>query len=838
MEIPLGLGGVSDPTNGVFRGPYQNVFHSLQVAFQSHGAVSRTLDFPSTKYGFLQNSYPCEMREHNNQPPRIGLGIFYGNPRNSDTGIKDDGIPCFSRQSEAEARPGVFTQNPLNFEDEITSKLQSENQRGTVGSPPFSGSGGSNPGQKSSLLNASSHAEDSRSYNDTNGGDCLSEPDRTAISETARELCNAVSVSLGLNADPNEMNDLDLNRVPPVQSDSIQGKYLFETLQGLTGTEVNATVGDCANQVAREGTSTQHYQRGTMYKVTHANELSIETAPHLDNRATDANWDVRAGEMANRDSENCMTGDVTRSVFSQVDQLLPANSAHYSQNVPGRLEQSNDFPLVLYKSPTPQTSMEDYNVHCGLKIKAEEEKTPEGAWGFQYRYNDNCNTRTAPATHCMQPNRVGPYHQFVYNPFEYGKRGGLGPREELSFQHGYPDNPYRTPYSSCLKNELIGPYPDTRYEGERENMFPVEFFFPPQRMCLICGDEASGCHYGALTCGSCKVFFKRAAEGKQKYLCASVNDCTIDKLRRKNCPSCRLKRCFAAGMTLGARKLKKIGQLRSAEDGAGRGSLDGQQSVSPKYELGLHTESMFLNILEAIEPEVVNAGHDYGQPDSAATLLTSLNELGERQLVKVVKWAKGLPGFRNLHMEDQMTVIQHSWMAVMVFAMGWRSFKNVKARMLYFAPDLVFNEHRMQLSTMYEHCMRMKKFSQEFDMLQVSQEEFLCMKALLLFSIIPVEGLKGQKYFDELRKSYINELDRIVSLRSKSNCAERFYQLTRLLDSLQPVVKKLHQFTFDLFIQAQSLPTKVSFPEMISEIISVHVPKILAGTVRPILFHK
>jgi len=39
--------------------------------------------------------------------------------------------------------------------------------------------------------------------------------------------------------------------------------------------------------------------------------------------------------------------------------------------------------------------------------------------------------------------------------------------------------------------------------------------------------------------------------GKQKYLCASRNDCTIDKLRRKNCPSCRLRRCFEAGMTLG-----------------------------------------------------------------------------------------------------------------------------------------------------------------------------------------------------------------------------------------------------------------------------------------------
>lgn len=55
---------------------------------------------------------------------------------------------------------------------------------------------------------------------------------------------------------------------------------------------------------------------------------------------------------------------------------------------------------------------------------------------------------------------------------------------------------------------------DCRFEAGREHTFPMEFFFPPQRTCLICSDEASGCHYGALTCGSCKVFFKRAAEGE------------------------------------------------------------------------------------------------------------------------------------------------------------------------------------------------------------------------------------------------------------------------------------------------------------------------------------
>lgn len=36
---------------------------------------------------------------------------------------------------------------------------------------------------------------------------------------------------------------------------------------------------------------------------------------------------------------------------------------------------------------------------------------------------------------------------------------------------------------------------------------------------------------------------------------------------------------------------------------------------------------------------------------------------------------------------------------------------------------------------MYEHCVRMKLLAQRFCMLKVTQEEYLCMKALVLFSI-------------------------------------------------------------------------------------------------------
>uniref|UniRef100_A0A663LQB0 Progesterone receptor n=1 Tax=Athene cunicularia TaxID=194338 RepID=A0A663LQB0_ATHCN len=335
----------------------------------------------------------------------------------------------------------------------------------------------------------------------------------------------------------------------------------------------------------------------------------------------------------------------------------------------------------------------------------------------------------------------------------------------------------------------------------------------PQKICLICGDEASGCHYGVLTCGSCKVFFKRAMEGQHNYLCAGRNDCIVDKIRRKNCPACRLRKCCQAGMVLGA-TLQDEGQ-----------SLTQRLSFSPNQEIQFVPP--MISVLRGIEPEVVYAGYDNTKPETPSSLLTSLNHLCERQLLCVVKWSKLLPGFRNLHIDDQITLIQYSWMSLMVFAMGWRSYKHVSGQMLYFAPDLILNEQRMKESSFYSLCLSMWQLPQEFVRLQVSQEEFLCMKALLLLNTIPLEGLRSQSQFDEMRTSYIRELVKAIGLRQKGVVAnsQRFYQLTKLMDSMHDV---------SLLSRALS----VEFPEMMSEVIAAQLPKILAGMVKPLLFHK
>uniref|UniRef100_A0A803Y1E5 Glucocorticoid receptor n=1 Tax=Meleagris gallopavo TaxID=9103 RepID=A0A803Y1E5_MELGA len=325
---------------------------------------------------------------------------------------------------------------------------------------------------------------------------------------------------------------------------------------------------------------------------------------------------------------------------------------------------------------------------------------------------------------------------------------------------------------------------------------------PPPKLCLVCSDEASGCHYGVLTCGSCKVFFKRAVEGQHNYLCAGRNDCIIDKIRRKNCPACRYRKCLQAGMNLEARKTKK--------------KIKGIQQATP---------------------EVLYSGYDSTLPDSSWRILSTLNMLGGRQVVAAVKWAKAIPGFRNLHLDDQMTLLQYSWMFLMAFALGWRSYKQSNGNLLCFAPDLIINEQRMNLPCMYEQCKHMLMVARELSRLQVSYEEYLCMKTLLLLSTIPKEGLKSQTLFEEIRMTYIKELGKAIVKRegNSSQNWQRFYQLTKLLDSMHDVVENLLSFCFQTFLDKSM---SIEFPEMLAEIISNQIPKYSNGNIKKLLFHQ
>lgn len=71
---------------------------------------------------------------------------------------------------------------------------------------------------------------------------------------------------------------------------------------------------------------------------------------------------------------------------------------------------------------------------------------------------------------------------------------------------------------------------------------------PVVEYCVVCGDKASGRHYGAVSCEGCKGFFKRSIRKNLVYTCRGSGECAINKLHRNRCQYCRLQRCIALGM--------------------------------------------------------------------------------------------------------------------------------------------------------------------------------------------------------------------------------------------------------------------------------------------------
>ncbi|XP_034837333.1 nuclear hormone receptor HR96 [Maniola hyperantus] len=69
-----------------------------------------------------------------------------------------------------------------------------------------------------------------------------------------------------------------------------------------------------------------------------------------------------------------------------------------------------------------------------------------------------------------------------------------------------------------------------------------------QKICLVCGDKALGYNFNAISCESCKAFFRRNALTNKEFKCPFSNNCEITVVTRRFCQKCRLEKCLSVGM--------------------------------------------------------------------------------------------------------------------------------------------------------------------------------------------------------------------------------------------------------------------------------------------------
>ncbi|KAK3570250.1 hypothetical protein QTP86_017123 [Hemibagrus guttatus] len=255
------------------------------------------------------------------------------------------------------------------------------------------------------------------------------------------------------------------------------------------------------------------------------------------------------------------------------------------------------------------------------------------------------------------------------------------------------------------------------------------FSHGPKRLCLVCGDFASGYHYGVASCEACKAFFKRTIQGNIEYSCPVVNECEITKRRRKSCQACRFQKCLRAGMM---REGVRMDRVRGGRQKYKR-RVDSGLSVfiQPPYTHPAKSiRNKVISQLLASEPAPLRASPDPVAPDSDLKTLMTLCDLLNRELLVMINWAKHIPGFSSLSMTDQMALLQSGWMEALLLCVVWRSLAS--SQELQFAENLHLNEPQCKNAGLLELYTPLRLLIDKYQQLNISHEEAVTLRAMAL----------------------------------------------------------------------------------------------------------
>jgi len=162
--------------------------------------------------------------------------------------------------------------------------------------------------------------------------------------------------------------------------------------------------------------------------------------------------------------------------------------------------------------------------------------------------------------------------------------------------------------------------------------------------CAICGDKATGKHYGAASCDGCKGFFRRSVRRSHVYQCRFNRCCEIDKEKRNTCRCCRLRKCFRAGM--------KREAVQNERDRISKRQPK-RQTVIPEDDLSMEILQRAEKIAREMHPDAVR---DLATAKQASR--TCVAEGIKRQLLVLVEWAKAIPAFAAFSIDDQVALLR------------------------------------------------------------------------------------------------------------------------------------------------------------------------------------
>ncbi|KAI4066180.1 RARG isoform 12 [Pan troglodytes] len=164
---------------------------------------------------------------------------------------------------------------------------------------------------------------------------------------------------------------------------------------------------------------------------------------------------------------------------------------------------------------------------------------------------------------------------------------------------------------------------------------------------------------------ACNGFFRRSIQKNMVYTCHRDKNCIINKVTRNRCQYCRLQKCFEVGMSKEAVRNDRNKKKKEVKE---EGSPD-------SYELSPQLEELITKVSKAHQetfPSLCQLGK-YTTNSSAdhrvqldLGLWDKFSELATKCIIKIVEFAKRLPGFTGLSIADQITLLKAACLDILM----------------------------------------------------------------------------------------------------------------------------------------------------------------------------
>ncbi|XP_069602415.1 retinoic acid receptor RXR-beta isoform X10 [Ranitomeya imitator] len=304
-----------------------------------------------------------------------------------------------------------------------------------------------------------------------------------------------------------------------------------------------------------------------------------------------------------------------------------------------------------------------------------------------------------------------------------------------------------------------------------------------KRLCAICGDRSSGKHYGVYSCEGCKGFFKRTIRKDLTYTCRDSKDCIVDKRQRNRCQYCRYQKCLATGMKREAvQEERQRGREREGE-AEFSGTINEDMPVEKILEAELAVEQKSDQSLEG-----------GGSPSDP---VTNICQAADKQLFTLVEWAKRIPHFSELLLDDQVILLRAGWNELLIASFSHRSISVKDGILLATGLHVHRNSaHSAGVGAIFDRVLT-ELVSKMRDM-RMDKTELGCLRAIILFNP-DAKGLSNPADVEVLREKVYASLESYCKQKYPDQQG-RFAKLLLRLPALRSIGLKCleHLFFFKL----------------------------------------